>query len=289
LKITISGAGGFIGKALSEYFKMRNHSVYSLSRKSIAMPLAQLANLLEDTDIIINLSGSPIIGRWTHSTKKSIYDSRVLTTRKISAAIRIMRTPPGLFISGSAIGIYKSKGSHTENSVELSGGFLGKVCRDWEDEAIKTSGKTRVIIVRTGVVLGKNGGALARMLPIFRSGLGGIIASGRQGFSWIHLDDLLEVFNFLVSEKELRGTFNLTAPQPVDNRTFTRQLSRTLQKRSFIPVPAFILRLIYGEGAITLIEGQTAIPERLIHAGFKFKFGDLESALSDLLSPDKPQ
>jgi uncharacterized protein len=284
LKVAIAGAGGFIGSALKLHLRGRNCSVVSLSRSLLSMPLPQIINLLEGTDVIINLAGAPIVGRWTLKTKNTIYNSRILTTRVISSAIKGMKSPPALFISGSAVGIYKSLGTHTESSKELVDDFLGKLCQDWESEALNAKGKTRVVILRTGIVLGKDGGALARMLPLFKAGLGGMIASGEQGFSWIHIKDVLNVIDFLISRVELSGVINLTAPQPVDNRSFTKLLAKSLNKGVFLPVPAIMLRLLYGEGAKALTEGQLVYPDKLLKAGFRFEYNELEYALKSLIT-----
>ena len=286
LKVALTGAGGFIGSALKEHLIKQKYPVIALSRKLVAIPLPQLVNLLEGTDIVINLAGYPIVSRWTTENRQVIYDSRILTTRKLADAIREMNHPPSLFISGSAVGIYKSTGFHSENSNELSDDFLGKLCHDWEAEALKAGNDTRVVILRTGVVLGKNGGALSRMLPLFRRGLGGIIASGDQGMSWIHLKDVLKVFDFLVANPGISGVVNITAPQAADNRRFTRLLARILKKPAILPIPTFLLKLIYGEGATVLTEGQSAYPEKLLRAGFTFGFGDLETALKDIVGSE---
>jgi len=286
LRVAIAGAGGFIGSALKEDLRKRNCSVISLSRTLLAMPLPQLINLLEGTDVIVNLAGASIISRWTRANKSAIYDSRIVITRKLASAIDALKSPPQLFISGSAVGIYKGNGIHTESSNELAGDFLGKLCRDWETEALNANGRTRVVIFRTGIVLGKEGGALSRMLPLFRAGFGGVIASGEQGVSWIHLQDVLKAFDFIISNPGLSGVFNITAPKPVNNRILSKTLSRLLKKGLFLPVPAIMLKLLYGEGAQALTEGQMAFPEKLIEAGFRFEFDELEPALSDLLRVD---
>jgi uncharacterized protein len=283
VRVAISGAGGFIGSALKEDLRKKGCSVISLSRKIIGMSLPQITNLLDGTDVIINLAGAPIVGRWTTTTKSIMYGSRIETTRKLVDAIMAMKSPPGLFISGSAVGIYKSEGIHTESSKELSSDFLGKLCQDWESEALRANGKTRVVILRTGIVLGNGGGALARMTPLFRAGLGGVIASGTQGFSWIHMQDLINAVDLLIAQKDLSGVFNFTAPQSLDNRGFTNILAKTMKKRLFLPVPSIILKLAYGEGAKALTEGQNAYPEKLLKAVFNFEFTDAESALNNLI------
>jgi uncharacterized protein len=287
LKVAMTGAGGFIGSALKEFLGKRKCTVIPLTRSDLAMPLPQLSQKLEGVHVIVNLAGEPIIGRWTKRNMKAIYDSRILTTRKIVNVLQAMSKAPEVFISGSAVGIYDSKGIHSESSVDLAGDFLGKLCQDWEAEVLSIHAKTRVIILRTGVVLGKDGGALSRMLPLFKTGIGGVIASGKQGFSWIHLNDLLNAIDFLVANPHLSGVFNLTAPQLVDNRIFTKTLARILGKREFLPVPALLLKILYGKGAKTLIEGQKAYPQRLLDSGFRFEFLDLEIALKEIVVKDQ--
>jgi uncharacterized protein (TIGR01777 family) len=243
----------------------------------------ELAEILEGVEVVINLAGAPIISRWTLESKKRLYESRILTTRKLADVIRFMQHPPRLLISGSAIGIYSTAGTHTEESIDLAHDFLGKVCRDWETEALSAAGSARVVIIRTGVVLGKGGGALKKMILPFRLGLGGPIASGKQGFSWIHLKDVLGAILFLIDESNLSGIFNLTSPDPIDNRTFSKILGHTLNMPAILPIPGFILRLMYGDGAIALTQGQIVYPQKLLASGYNFQFVELESALKDII------
>jgi uncharacterized protein (TIGR01777 family) len=237
-----------------------------------------LASELNGTDVILNLAGAPVVSRWNDKNKQIIYNSRILTTRKLVAAIQLMQNPPSVLVSASAIGIYQSPGEHTEASRSFDNGFLGKVCTDWEAEAGKAS--CRLVILRTGIVLGQEGGALPKMLLPFKLGLGGPIASGKQGFSWIHVSDVIRAVDFLINHKELSGVFNLTAPEPVNNLNFSKALASVLHRPALINTPAFVLRLLYGEGADALTQGQFVYPERLIKSGFTFQYPELASALS---------
>lgn len=281
MKIAISGAGGFIGTALTRYLEEKGHEVFPVSRTRLQLGVDQLAGFLEGMDAVINLAGYPVVSRWTEKNRRLIYDSRILTTQILAKAIQQAKQPPSVFISASAIGIYKSPGRHTEDSLEFDSGFLGDVCRDWEAEAGKA--RCRVVTIRTGIVLGKGGGALKSMLLPFRLGLGGPIASGSQGFSWIHLTDVLGAIYHLLRQEELKGVFNLTAPEPVSNKVFAVTLGRLLHRPSFLPTPAFVLKMIYGKGADALTQGNFVLPARLLASGYKFQYPDVEKALKAIL------
>lgn len=280
MKIAISGAGGFIGTALSQYLEEKGHEVSPVSRTRLQLGVDQLAGFLEGIDAVINLAGYPVISRWTEKNRSLIYDSRILTTQMLVKAIQQAKHPPSLLISASAIGIYKSPGKHTEASRDFDSGFLGDVCRDWEAEAGKAG--CRVVVVRTGIVLDKSGGALKSMLLPFQLGLGGPIATGSQGFSWIHLKDVLGAINHLIQHVELKGVFNLTAPNPVSNKDFAKALGRVLHRPALLPTPAFVLQLIYGKGAEALTRGSFVIPERLLESGYNYQYPALDGALKNI-------
>jgi len=285
--IAISGAGGLIGKQLTAFFKAKGHEVRRIPRMVPGTDATEVAVSLSGADVIINLAGAPIIGRWTASYKKELFESRVVTTRKIVEAIGLTQVKPGLLISASAIGIYAPGTEQTENNFIKSGDYLGEICFAWETEAQKAKPFTRVAIARFGIVLAHNGGALAKMLPLFRAGLGGKIASGRQGFSWIHIADLAEAMYFLIENKDVSGEFNFTAPGITDNAGFTKTLAGILKRPAFFTVPAFVLKIIFGEGAIAVTGGQFAPPKLLLDTGFRFNFPDLEGALKDIISRNR--
>ena len=280
--IAISGAGGFIGKQLSVFFQSVGNQVVSIPRLHAGMPAAEVAALLSGADVIINLAGAPIVSRWTSAYKKMLYDSRIITTRKLVEAMDLTEKKPVLLISASAIGIYSSQGLQTEKDFQPATDFLGHICSDWELEAKKAEPFTRVAVIRFGIVLGKDGGALTRMLPLFRLGLGGRIASGRQGFSWIHIHDLIQAIQFIIENDKLTGEFNFTAPEVVDNKKFTKVLAAVLKRPAFFAVPSPALKLVFGEGAIAVTGGQFAPPGHLLEEGFTFRFPDLQSALRDI-------
>lgn len=279
--IAITGSGGFIGKQLTAYFENKSDTVKRLPRITSETNCAELATLLSDADVLINLAGAPIIGRWSKSYKKLLFDSRIIGTRKLVEAIAVLETKPSLFISASAVGIYEQQGVQTESRFKLSGDYLGYICSNWELEAKKANLHTRVAIARFGIVLGKRGGAMQRMLPLFKLGLGGKIASGRQGFSWIHISDVLRAVQFIIDNPKLTGEFNFTAPEVVDNARFTQILARILKRPAFFSVPSIALKLLFGEGSIAVTGGQFATPKRLLEEGFRFSYPDLEGALRD--------
>jgi len=286
MKIAISGSTGFIGGALREAFVSSGIEVVPLLRADFKRGENYLVQLLTGVDGIINLAGAPIVKRWTPVYKQQIMESRIQVTRQLVNALKAMSTDdrPEMFLSASAIGIYANSGTHDEEVFEYGHDFLGEVATRWEGAAaeVKNLG-VRMVIMRIGLVLGKEGGMFGRLLPVFRMGLGGTVAGGKQGFSFIHLNDVVGAVQFLLAKKELSGVFNFTAPYPVNNETFTRKLAHKLGRPSFMAVPAFALKLLFSEGATALIHGPTVLPRKLTEAGYKFQFPDIDSALDDLI------
>lgn len=279
MKILISGASGFIGRNLKNFLMHEGFSVDILDRSELHMPNEKI----EWADVVVNLAGAPIIKRWTKSYKEKIYDSRILTTKLLIDAVRNANNKPKVFISTSAVGIYSSQGIHDESSNHYNNSFLGKVCKDWEEEALKAYHEVRVVIFRLGIVLGKNGGAFPKMVKPFKLGFGGNLGSGEQSFSWIHLHDLLQAYKTAITKEQFKGIYNLTAPQTVANKDFTGMLSSVLHKPSFFNVPSFILKLTYGKASEMLLTGQAAMPNRLLHLEFEYKYPKLNEALKELL------
>ena len=251
-----------------------------MSRNDITGETSLLKEKLKNASIVINLAGAPIIKRWTEEYKKVIFYSRIKTTTNLIYAMDMESTQ--LFISASAVGIYSDKGEHTESNFNYAGDYLAYVCKEWEAEANRLSEKVRTVIFRFGVVLGK-GGALHKMLPLFRLGMGGVIGSGKQPYSWVHIKDVLGAFSFVMEHTACKGIYNLTAPHPVTNRIFTHALAKTLKRGAFLPVPSFALKMIYGEGASVLISGQTVYPEHLMKDGYSFQFPEIEGALDHII------
>jgi uncharacterized protein len=297
--IAVTGASGFIGKALVEELTRTGHWVQPLVRRP-----AQPGEIswdpaggrldpgdLEGVDAVIHLAGENVGGRWTAARKARIRESRVSGTRLLSEALARLRQPPAVLVSASAIGIYGNRGS--ESLTETSGpgdpgDFLVSVAREWEAaaEPARAAG-IRVVHPRFGVVLSPNGGALKKMLLPFRLGLGGRLGDGSQWMSWISIDDAVGAIQHAISSPTLRGAVNATAPEPVTNRDFTTTLGRVLKRPTPFPVPASALRLALGEMADgTLLTSVRALPTRLLESVYRFRHADLESALRHVLGKE---
>ncbi|MGE5244735.1 MAG: TIGR01777 family oxidoreductase [Betaproteobacteria bacterium] len=295
MKIVLAGATGFLGRPLVDRLAAHGHELVVLSRRADAAGAARTIEWnpagppgpwtaeLDGAGAVINLAGESIAGaRWTDAHKRRVLESRVAATRSLAAAIRGAAHPPPVFISGSAVGYYGARGDEilTEDST-AGGDFLARVCIQWEAEAGGAAPDTRVVCVRTGVVLERDGGALRQMLLPFRIGIGGPVGSGRQWWPWIHREDWLELVCWALDAPGLSGALNATAPEPVTNRTFARELGRALHRPSFMPTPAFALRLALGEMAdALLLSGQRAVPAKAERLGFRFRYPRLAEALT---------
>ena len=280
MKIVITGASGFIGKALVNELTSKEHSIIKINRNDYFFSNEEFALKIENTDAIINLAGASIGKRWTRKYKREIYTSRILTTRKIIDAISICKTKPKILINASAIGIYDDIHFHDEHSKYLSYNYLAKVIRDWEHAANRAlEYGTKVYIFRLGIVISKDGGMLKKLLPLFKFGLGGKISDGKQYFSFIHITDLLKIIEQTLNNSLPFGVYNIVAPEVLTNSEFTKQLAQSLHKSAFLKIPKFILHILYGEGARILIGGQAAIPAKLIEKGYKFEYEKLEEVL----------
>jgi uncharacterized protein (TIGR01777 family) len=283
--VAVSGSTGFIGQTLVRKLRQKEFTVRIISRDSFSLSGNEfLSSAIEGADVVINLAGAPVSKRWTPAYKLEIRASRVNTTQKISAAIRNSNKKPELFISGSAIGIYDSAGTHTETSRTYADTFLAKVCLEWEAEAANVEDLTRVVIFRTGVVLGKNGGALQKMIKPFSLGVGGKLGPGNQPFSFIHIDDLVRALIFTIENSGIRGIVNAVSPFPSTNMEFTDILGKVLRQPTWLTVPSFALKMMFGEGAEVLLEGQRVFPEKLEKEGFRFQFPTIRNALVGIFS-----
>lgn len=298
-KIVIAGGSGFLGRPLVDLLVRAGHSVVVLSRDSVAgnTPARRVtwkpdgsasawADEIDGARAVINLSGESIAGkRWTDEQKRRILESRVLATRSLVAAIAAAAAPPPLLISGSAVGYYGPCGDEPVTEQTRPGrDFLASVCSAWESEAQRAeSERTTVVALRTGLVLARDGGALPQMLPPFWFGVGGPVGSGRQYWPWIHRHDWLALVAFLLTTPEVSGPVNATAPTPVANRDFAKVLGQAMHRPSFMPTPAFALKLLLGEMADgLLLAGQRALPTKAEKLGFQFTYPRLDGALADL-------
>jgi uncharacterized protein len=283
MRVSISGSTGFIGGELVRRFSGTDWTFSVINRDSLLLDDAEfIRQKIDGADVVINLAGMSLAHRWTAAYKNEILHSRIDTTRKIAQCIKKSQLKPKIFISTSAIGIYDSSGIHTEESTAFADDFLGQVCRQWETEAHATENDTRLVIVRNGVVLGTAGGMLASIHKFFNIGLGGIIGDGRQAFSWIHIRDLLRIYEFIITNNHIRGVVNAVAPNPTTNYHFTKTYGKVLLQPAIMKVPAFLLKSVYGEGAGQLMKGQQVIPDVLLKNGFSFEFPTVESALLNL-------
>lgn len=299
MRVTITGGTGFIGRALARRLIEAGHAVSVTARQrptdldgSIAFaPWDVLSGdppleVIRDVDAVVHLAGEPVAQRWTAATKARIRASRVEGTRRLVSALSGLERCPAVLVAASAIGIYGDRGDAWLTEASPPGrGFLAEVAGAWERESAEAEALgVRVVRLRIGIVLGREGGALARMLPLFRMGLGGQLGSGRQWMSWIHLDDLVGLIVWALGVGALRGPVNAVAPEPVTNREFTRRLAAALGRPAWFRVPALALRLLYGEMGSVLLESQRVYPEAALRAGFTFRHAELSGALRDLLS-----
>ena len=279
MNIAITGASGFIGRRAAEFLKRQGHTTRPISLRSAPKP-EQLAGC----DAVVHLAGEPVAQRWTASARRRIKDSRVEGTRSLIAALR--ETRPNVLVSASGIGYYGDCGDQILTEQTPAGhDFLGEVASAWEREAMEAEKfGTRVVRLRIGTVMGRNGGALQKMLLPFRLGLGGRLGSGKQWMSWIHLEDLCAMILFALRESTLRGVLNATSPHPVTNETFTKALGHAVNKPTVIPVPEFALKVLFGQMSEVLLGSQRAFPEAAVRAGFEFQYPEIGAALIQIVS-----
>ena len=300
MKIIVAGGTGFLGRPLVEALAADRHEMVVLTRNGAATPPggARAVHWLPNGDAgpwaaelngagaIVNLAGESIAARrWSAEHKRRILDSRVNATHSLVGAIGTAAAPPSVFVSGSAVGYYGPLGDEIATETTPAGSdFLARVCAQWEAEANRASSpQTRVVCIRTGLVLEKDGGALPQMLPPFKLGAGGPVGSGRQYWPWIHRADWIGLVRWTLQTAAASGPINATAPNPVTNREFARALGRALHRPAFMPAPAFALRLMLGEMAdALLLSGQRAVPAKAQRLGFTFGYTDVETALRSI-------
>ncbi len=303
MKIVIAGGTGFLGRPLSSALLQDGHEVVVLTRGPTGSsrtpagvpagartvpwnPIGELgpwAGEIDGAQALINLAGESIAGkRWNDLQKQRILDSRIHATRSLVAAVRASVMPPATFVSGSAVGYYGPLGAEEVSEEHPAGSdFLARVCERWEAEAMRADDRTRVVCIRTGLALERDGGALPQMLPPFRFGVGGPVGSGKQYWPWIHRDDWIGLVRWMMATPAVRGAVNGTAPHPVTNAAFARALGRVLRRPAFMPAPGFALKLLLGEMAdALLLSGQNAVPARAERGGFEFRYARIDDALA---------
>jgi hypothetical protein len=289
MRIVIAGGSGFLGSALVGQLQNDGHSVAVLTRRPVKPhdiqwdPYGSIMNwthAIEDADAVINLVGAPINHRWTAAHKRAMWNSRVHSTRALVSAMKSVRQMPATLISASAVGIYGPQGDEplTEES-RAGAGFLASLGAAWEKEAQAAGPHARVVLVRSGIVLAAEGGALPQMALPFRFFVGGPFGSGRQYLSWIHREDWTAMVRWALATDMVSGPLNATAPNPVTNLEFARTLGRVLHRPAIVPAPAFALRLMLGEMADALLTGERVFPEKAHSLGFEFRYPLLEPAL----------
>lgn len=299
MKILITGASGLIGKALHESFKAKGHEILLASRSEPKDEQHIQWNAdtgfededlpkLEGLDAAIHLAGENIAGlRWTEEKKKAIRDSRVFGTRTMIEAFAKLEQKPKVFIAGSAIGFYGDRGDEEMTESSPAGTtFLATTTKEWEAESRRAEDMgIRTVLLRTGIVLSKDGGALATMLTPFKFGVGGVVGSGKQWVSWVSLDDVVGAVNFVLDNESIRGAVNIASPNPATNEEFTKTLGSVLYRPTFLPLPEFAVHMVFGEMGDALLLDSTKIrPKRLLDAGYKFKFPELKKALEHAVS-----
>lgn len=295
MNVLMTGATGFIGSALCSRLLKDKHNIVVLSRhpEAVEAPLTGISDLKQlksDAvfDVVINLAGEPIADkRWSERQKQRISSSRLDTTQRLIAYFEAMEHKPKLFISGSAIGYYGVAES-SEIVDETGSGdesFSSQLCQQWETTALQAEAlEIRTCLLRTGIVLGKGGGALRKMLPPFKMGLGGKIGNGQQWMSWIHLDDLVGIILYCINHDHLKNAVNGTSPNPVTNRAFTKALGQALKRPTVLPMPAFVVKLLMGQmGEELLLAGKKVLPTKMLDAGYQFQYQELEKALLDIV------
>lgn len=296
MKFLVSGASGLVGSHLLKSLQDEGHEVLRLVRSGDSnsqrikwdpnQNVIENSELMEGLDVVVHLSGENVVGLWTENKRKRIRESRINSTKLLVETFYKLKNPPKCFVCASAIGIYGDRGNEelTENSSPEKG-FLSDICVDWEAEANKAAESgVRVVNLRIGVVLSKKGGALKMMLTPYKFGLGGVVGGGKQYWSWVSIEDISRIIKFVAVNEELSGAVNTVSPSPVTNKEFSDTLASVLERPAFLPVPSFIIKLLFGEfGEHALLASTRVIPKKLLDSGFEFKHKELNAALTEII------
>lgn len=285
MKIKMAGASGYLGNIVSDKLEKNGHQVLGLSRKSLYSHADNLKKELVGADAVYFLAGAPILKRWTQKNKKEIYDSRVITSRNIVAAILAMKPEerPSKVVSASAVHIYEPGKTHNESSTDFNAGFEGTVLKDWENEWKKLPDNVKLTIFRIGLVLGSEAETIRKMLLPFKLGIGGKIGDGKQPFPFVHEDDVARAFAWGLENENAEGAYNLTAPDMINNKVFAKALADELNRPAFFTVPGFALKLAFGKASVLLTESPAVVPARLKQSDFKFQYPSIDKTLKEII------
>lgn len=282
MRIIICGISGFVGSALKRHFEERGDEVVGLSIRE-STPIEEVCVVLDNADVLINLAGANILGRWSKKYKQLLRQSRLDTTEKLVRSIAQCTNPPHTMLNASAVGVYDNYHQHDEHSYHYANDFLASLVREWENTAMRAqSDHTRVCAMRFGVIYAHGGGAMKKMLPPFRFGLGGKMGDGFQMVSWIHLEDLVRACAFLIDSDTIEGVVNFTSPEPISNLGQTKTMGRILNRPTFFDLPAWLVKLVFGEGSTVMLDSKEVYPRLLVSEGFTFRYPTFDSAMEQI-------
>ncbi len=289
MDIKITGASGYLGQRITAELRNRGHKVSPVERELLYGPAENLAQELKGADVVINLAGAPVLQKWTTKNKKVIYDSRIVTVRNLVRAFHILfpENRPCKVISASATGIYATGKTHSEESYDFDTGFLGEVVKDWEAAWNNLPAEVQLTVFRISVVLGKQSATIQKMMLPFKLGIGGKIGNGKQPFPFVHETDMANAFLWATENNNITGIFNLVAPQQINNGGFTRVLAKKINRPAFIPVPPFALKLFFGKAAEMLTKSPAVVSDKILEAGFEFRYPTIEEALKEILKSEQ--
>lgn len=288
MKIKITGISGYLGCLISKELTKNGHAVSGIERKLLYGSPENLKSKIGGSDIIVNLAGAPILQRWTQKNKTIIYDSRVKTTQNLVKAVNLLpkSRQPKKIISASAIGIYKAGKYHNESSKNFDHGFVGLVVKDWEKALSGLPENICTITFRISLVLGRKAKTIQNLLIPFKLGLGATIGNGKQGFPFIHEQDVARAFLWAVEDYQKSDIFNLAAPQNITNKEFTHALAKSLHRPAFLSIPDFVFKILYGKAAELISKSPSVSSEKIVKAGYSFNFPDIDSTLQEIINSD---